>query len=318
MELQSLGKFRLVRPLPARSSVFRLFLARHEDDPVAAPPAYVVKLLPSSTPLSGTEHAILAAQFEHEIRLYQSFNHPGIPSAHAEGTQDGVRFLVLDAIDGCDLAVLLGHDAGAPRGLSKEIAVYIMGQLADALHHVHTAEAEDKGKLVELGAVHRDICPANVLLSRSGQVMLADYNSATSIWLARESDMSQAGSKAYMAPERVVGTAAATIHSDIFSLAVMLWEILKGQRCFKAEDDLKTMDAIVKFDAGHPSRRLPGLSPKLAEIVRKNLDRDPARRYASAYQVLQRLAQCPEAAAAERAQQELAGLVAQAGAKAMV
>lgn len=317
MELQSLGKFRLVRPLPARSSVFRLFLARHEDDPEAAPPAYVVKLLPTPPPGSPhAEHAILSAQFEHEIRLYRAFNHPGIPSVHADGTQNGVRYLVLDAIDGCDLAVLLGHDAGAPRSLSKEIAVYIMGQLADALHHVHTAEADERGKPVELGVVHRDICPANVLLSRTGQVLLADYNSATSAWLPRESDMSQAGSKAYMAPERVVGTAAATVSSDIFSLAVILWEILKGQRCFKAEDDLKTMDAIVKFDAGHPSRRVPGLSSKLAEIVRKNLDRDPARRYASAYQVLQRLAQCPEASAAERAQQELAALVTEASGRA--
>src|SRR5262245_34408993 len=104
MELQTLGKFRLVRPLAARSSVFHLFLARHEDDPPAAPPAYVVKLLPSPSPgLSAPEHGILAAQFEHEIRLYRSFNHPGIPSVHADGQENGVRFLVLDAIDGCDL-----------------------------------------------------------------------------------------------------------------------------------------------------------------------------------------------------------------------
>lgn len=309
MELQSLGKFRLVRPLGGRSSVFHLYLARHEDDPDGAPPAYVVKLL---LPGGGQEHAILASQFEHEIRLYQTLNHPGIPSLHGEGTQDGVRFLVLDYIDGCDLAALLGHDTGHPHALSKEVAVYVMGQLADALHHVHTAEApDDKGRPVELQVIHRDICPANVLLSRTGQVLLADYNSATSVWLPREHDMSQAGSKAYMAPERVVGTAAASISSDLFSLAVLLWEMLKGQRCFKADDDLKTMDAIVKFDAGHPSRRLSGLSSKLAEIVRKNLDRDPARRYASAYQMLQRLAQCPEAAAAERAQQELGAQVAQ-------
>jgi serine/threonine protein kinase len=310
MELQSLGNFRLIRPLGGRSSVFHLYLARHEDDPEGAAPSYVVKLL---LPGSGAEHAILEAQFEHEIRLYRALNHPGIPSVHGEGSQEGVRFLVIDYVDGCDLAVLLGHDSGSPRPLSKEVAVFVMGQLADALHHLHTAEApDDKGRPVELAVVHRDICPANVLLSRTGQVLLADYNSATSAWLTRENDMSQAGSKAYMAPERVVGTAAASVHSDLFGLAVLLWEMLKGQRCFKADDDLKTMDAIVKFDAGHPSRRLAGLSAKLAEIVRKNLDRDPARRYASAYQMLQRLAQCPEAAAAERAQQELGALVAQA------
>lgn len=313
MELQTLGKFRLIRPLGGRSSVFHLYLARQADEPETAAPAYVVKML---LPGSGPEHAALAAQFEHEIRLYQAFNHPGIPSLHGEGTEGGVRFLVIDFIDGCDLATLLGHDEGAARGLSKEIAVYLMGQLADALHHVHTAESVDeKGRPIELAVVHRDICPANVLLSRTGQVLLADYNSATSVWLAKESDMSQAGSKAYMAPERVVGTSPASIQSDLFALAVILWEMLKGQRCFKADDDLKTMDAIVKFDAGHPSRRLPGLSTKLAEIVRKNLDRDPARRYAGAYQMLQRLAQCPEAAAAERAQQELGALVVAAAAK---
>lgn len=310
MELQTLGKFRLIRPLGGRSSVFHLYLARHEDEPETAAPAYVVKMLPSG---AGPEHAALAAQFEHEVRLYRSFNHPGIPSLHGEGTESGVRFLVIDYIDGCDLATLLGHDEGGARGLSKEIAVYLMGQLADALHHVHTAESVDeRGRPVELAAVHRDICPANVLLSRTGQVLLADYNSATSVWLAKQSDMSQAGSKAYMAPERVVGTSPASIQSDLFALAVILWEMLKGQRCFKADDDLRTIDAIVRFDISHPSRRVSGLSAKLSEIVRKNLDRDPARRYSGAYQILQRLAQSPEAAAAERSRDELGALVAEA------
>ncbi len=314
MELQSLGSFRLVRPLATRSASFRLYLARHEDDPESGAPSYVVKLLlPSRSP----DHAHLAAQFEHEIKLLQAFNHPGIPSAHGEGEKDGVRYLVMDYIDGCDLATLLGHDMGmyggegGPRGVSREIAVYVMGQLADALNHIHTFEVLDETthKFGELGIVHRDVCPSNVLLSRQGNVLLADYNSAASTWLPTVHDMSQAGTKAYMAPERIVGTAPASVQSDLFGMAVVLWEMLKGQRCFKADDDLKTMDAIVKFDISHSSRRLTGLSTKLGEIVRKNLDRDPARRYSSAYQMLQRLAQTTEASSAERAQSELASLV---------
>lgn len=325
MELQSLGSFRLVRPLVTRSTSFRLYLARHEDDPESGAPSYVVKLL---LPSGGPDHAHLAAQFEHEIKLLYAYNHPGIPSAHGEGEKDGVRYLVMDYIDGCDLATLLGHyygardgardgaqdgaqDGGGPRGVSREIAVYVMGQLADALNHIHTFEVLDETthKFGELGIVHRDVCPSNVLLSRQGNVLLADYNSATSTWLPREHDMSQAGTKAYMAPERIVGTAPASVQSDLFGMAVVLWEMLKGQRCFKADDDLKTMDAIVKFDISHSTRRLTGLSTKLGEIVRKNLDRDPARRYSSAYQMLQRLAQTTEASAAERAQSELASLV---------
>ena len=308
MELQSLGTFRLVRPLVTRSTGFRLYLARHEDDPENGAPSYVVKLLlPSRSP----DHAHLAAQFDHEIKLLQAFNHPGIPSVHGDGEKDGVRYLVMDYIDGCDLATLLGHNSDTPRGLSRELAVFIMGQLADALHHIHTFEVLDDstGKFVELGVTHRDVCPSNILLSRQGSVVLADYNSAASSWLPRPHDMSQAGTKAYMGPERIVGTAPASIQSDLFGMAVVLWEMIKGQRCFKADDDLKTMDAIVKFDISHTSRRLSGLSAKLGDIVRKNLDRDPARRYSSAYQMLQRLAQTPEAAAAERAQAELATLV---------
>ncbi len=311
MELQSLGSFRLVRPLATRSASFRLYLARHEDDPESGAPSYVVKLLlPGRSP----DHAHLAAQFEHEIKLLRAFNHPGIPSAHGDGEKDGVRYLVMDYIDGCDLAALLGHDMGlsdGARSVSREIAVYVMAQLADALNHIHTFEVLDETthKFGELGIVHRDVCPSNVLLSRTGNVLLADYNSATSTWIPREHDMSQAGTKAYMAPERIVGTAPASVQSDLFGMAVVLWEMLKGQRCFKADDDLKTMDAIVKFDISHSTRRLTGLSSKLGDIVRKNLDRDPARRYSSAYQMLQRLAQTPEASAAERAQSELASLV---------
>jgi len=321
MELQSLGSFRLVRPLATRSASFRLYLARHEDDPESGAPSYVVKLL---VPGRSPDHAHLAAQFEHEIKLLRAFNHPGIPSAHGDGEKDGVRYLVMDYIDGCDLAALLSHDTGTgtgtdagtdgesgPRGVSREIAVYVMAQLADALNHIHTFEVLDETthKFGELGIVHRDVSPSNVLLSRTGNVLLADYNSATSTWIPKEHDMSQAGTKAYMAPERIIGTAPASVQSDLFGMAVVMWEMLKGQRCFKADDDLKTMDAIVKFDISHSTRRLTGLSSKLGDIVRKNLDRDPARRYSSAYQMLQRLAQTPEASAAERAQSELASLV---------
>ncbi len=315
MELQSLGNYRLVRPLATRSTSFRLYLARHEDDPADSAPEYAVKLL---MPGSGASHGHIAAQFEHEIRLLRAFNHPGIPSIQAEGERDGARFLVMDYVDGCDLAALLGHRQGEPRRLSRELAVFILAQLADALHHVHTFEVFDEAspdvnepQFVELRVVHRDVCPSNILLSRQGNVMLADFNSATSVWLPPEHDMSQAGTKAYMAPERIVGTAPASVQSDLFGMAVVLWEILKGQRCFKAEDDLKTMDAIVKFDISHASRRVSGLSAKLGDVVRKNLDRDPSRRYASTYQMLQRLAQTSEAASAEQAQTDLARLVSE-------
>jgi eukaryotic-like serine/threonine-protein kinase len=85
--------------------------------------------------------------------------------------------------------------------------------------------------------------------------------------------------------------------------------MLRGQRCLAGPDEASTRENIARFDIAQPARRVPGLSPKLGEVLRKNLDRDPARRYGDAYQMLQRLAQAPEAQAAERSREALAELV---------
>lgn len=311
MELHTLGGYRLIKPLASLTPVSRLFLARLESAPADAPATHVAKVL---MPGQGDEFNLYRAQFEHECKLLRHFSHPGIPSVRVAGAQDGVDYFVMDYVDGVDLATLLGHKTSETRSLGKDLAVYILGQLADALRYVHEFEvpnaAEDDFEGLEV--LHRDICPANVLLSVDGDVLLCDFGSASSRWLAPEHTAVQAGHVAYKAPERVTGSGKATIHSDLFSLAVVLWEILRGERCFKAGSELETMDAIVRFDISNASRRVTGLSSKLSEVLRRNLDRDPERRYPDAYKVLQRLSQSPEAGAAEKARQELAALVGDA------
>jgi serine/threonine protein kinase len=118
-----------------------------------------------------------------------------------------------------------------------------------------------------------------------------------------------AGDLAYMAPERLTEAGTATEHSDLFALAVLLWEMLRGERCLAGPDEASTRENITRFEIAQASRRVPGLSPKLSEILRKNLDRDPGRRYGSAYQMLQRLAQAPEAQVAEQSRAELGARV---------
>src|SRR5690606_30837818 len=162
---------------------------------------------------------------------------------------------------------------------SRELAVYILGQLADALRYVHgfeipiddsstAGDAEGEGGDDEsdsesddevgdddgfeyLDVLHRDLCPANVYLSLDGDVVLGDFGSASSKWLAPEFTANDAGHVAYKAPERVTGSGKATVKSDLFSLAVILWEMLRGERCFKAASELETMDEIVRFDISH-------------------------------------------------------------------
>lgn len=313
MELLHLGRYRLIEPLGVVGRTSRSFAARHEDEPEDGPPSYVVKLLDTSRggASGGAEGDARRARFEHESRLLRALNHPSIPTVHAAGEQDGLPYVVLDRVDGIDLATLCGHSGGGQtRALGKDVAVYVLAQIVDAVRHMHEIEIEaDNGReLVPLGAVHRGLSPATVLCSRSGDVVLWDFSSAGSRWLAPEHDDRNAGDPAYWAPERLDRIADA--RTDLFAMAVMLWEMLRGQRCLAGDDVAATRDNVARFDIAQPSRRVPGLSPKLGEVLRKNLDRDPTRRYDDAYQMLQRLAQAPEAAAAERSRDALSQLVA--------
>jgi len=309
MELRGLGRYRLTDDVAGPSPFARYYQARHEDEPDTQPPGYMAKLLSAGR---GADVDLRRGQFEHEIRLLKSFNHPCIPTLHASGDQDGVHYMVLDRVDGVSLAALLGHEGAEPRAISKEIAVYVMGQLVDALRHVHTLEYLEEGEPASLGVVHRDLCPRNVWVSSRGDVILYDFSVARSEWLPAEHDDPSAGSLAYMAPERLPAGATANEKTDLFGMASVLWECLRGERLFEGADDAATREAIERFDISQPSRRVPGLSPKLSEIVRKNLDRDPDRRYRDAYQMLQRLAQAPEAKVAEQSRQALAKLVSEA------
>jgi len=311
MELQRLGRYRLVAPLSVVDATCRFFLARHTDEPESEPPSYVAKLLMPSPGELGVRRR---ARFEHEARLLAAFNHASIPTSHAAGEQDGVAYIVMDRVDGVPLTALLGHHGAKPRPLAKELAVYILAQLADAVHHMHGVETmEDSGPEL-LAVVHRNINPSHVLISTTGDAVLCGLGSARSRWLSPANDDAMAGDLAYFAPERLSGSPADS-QSDLFAVAVVLWEMLKGQRCLAGETDAQTRGNIERFDIAQSGRRVSGLSSKLSEVLRKNLDRDPGRRYAGAYPMLQRLAQAPEAQAAEPSRQELARLVAQAIAK---
>ena len=307
MELRGLGRYRLVAPL-AIASDCEFYLARHEDEPEQGPPSYLAKVL---KPQRGPDAVRRRGQFDHEVKLLKSFNHPCIPTLHAAGEQDGVPYLVVDRVDGITLSEFLGHDKGEPTAISKELAVYIMGQLADALRHIHTLEYLEEEEPTPLDVVHRDLNPANIMVSRRGDAVLLDFGKARSQWLPAAHDDPMAGDLAYMAPERLAPGGQADFKTDLFSMAVTLWEALRGERCFAGEDDAATRDAIERFDISQSGRRVTGLSTKLSEIVRKNLDRDPARRYSGAYQMLQRLAQSPEAQSAEDSRAKLAELVTQ-------
>ena len=205
-----------------------------------------------------------------EARLGARFAHPGLVQVHDLGLDGGIYYLCMDHVDGGDLAALM-----RARPLPRVIALHIGEQIALALAHVHGL-ADERGPL---GLVHRDLGPRNVLVSRTGEVKLADFGIAKATALG---DVTWGrlvkGTFAYLSPEQA-GGAEVDARSDQFGLGILLCEMLLGARPFDAaaEGPLPTLDNIRRAEI--PQGYLAGLPPELAALLRRCLARRPADRH---------------------------------------
>ena len=153
--------------------------------------------------------------------------------------------------------------------------------MATGLHYAHTLTRVD-GKT--LGIVHRDVTPSNIMLQRTGAVKVLDFGIAQATNLARQVETGGGrvkGKLAYLSPEQV-RLEELDARSDVFALGVVLWEMLTGQRLFAAENDFLTMRGVLTQPIPAPSSKRPSVPAALDAIVARALERERARRYASA------------------------------------
>jgi len=205
-----------------------------------------------------------------EARLGARFAHAGLVQVHELGLEGGIYFLCMDHVDGADVSALV-----RARPLPRVLALHIGEQVALTLAHVHTL-GDERGPL---GLVHRDLGPRNILLSRAGEVKLADFGIAKATALG---DITWGkvvkGTFAYLSPEQASG-ATVDARSDQFSLGVTLAELLLGARPFDAASGLPlpTLDSIRRAEL--PARYLDGLPAELAGLLRRCLARRPEDRH---------------------------------------
>ena len=221
--------------------------------------------------------------FCEEARISARLHHPNIVQVYDFGQIDGAYFMVMEHLDGNDLSSVMRALRARDRAMPPSVAVLIAREIARALHHAHTLALPDGAPG---GILHRDVTPSNIMLLKAGGVKILDFGLAKAAALARVQDAAGkkprlAGKLAYMSPELVRGTPI-DHRSDIFSLGVVLWEMIAGQRLFAADSDADTLRNVLAQPIAEPSRRRDGVPAVLDTIVARALERDPALRYETA------------------------------------
>jgi len=233
-------------------------------------------------------------RFQREAQTASSLNHPHILTVHDAGEVNGRQYLVTELVDGGTLRTWLQE---RPRSW-REVIELLVG-VADGLATAH-----------EAGILHRDVKPANILVSRNGYAKLADFGLAK---LVDDRSLDPAtrtatidgtragivGTVAYMSPEQATG-GALDARSDVFSFGVVLHEAIAGRRPFAGVTDLDLLNAIVRTDAAPLPSSVP---PELRLIAEKALEKDRTHRYQTMRELvidLRRLLRKPDAEPAAR------------------
>jgi serine/threonine protein kinase len=190
---------------------------------------------------------------------------------------DGQFFLVMELVDGCNLAAVQEGLEKRGKRMPPGLGLYIGAEICDALEHAHRAPGPD-GSALRL--VHRDVSPNNVLLSRSGEVKLTDFGIAK-----RTEEVSLHGGVrgkfAYISPEQGSGRSV-DARSDVFSVGILLFEMIVGRRLFSGLADFEALKAVCEGNVPRPRSVDSKLDPKLEAILLKALAHSPDERYASA------------------------------------
>jgi serine/threonine-protein kinase len=267
------GKYTLLCKL-ATGGMGELFVARQTGAGGFEKLVVIKRLLPHLA-----EDAHFVAMLLDEARIAARLSHPNVCQVYDLGEAEGHYYIAMEHLEGVPASMLLRRARRVAQRLDVGLAAAILRQTCDGLHHAHDLTDSDGHSI---GLVHRDVSPSNLFVTSTGVVKVLDFGVAKSQdALARTHTGALKGKYAYMSPEQVLGNPVDR-RADVFSLGVVLFELLTAQRLFWRDSEYKMFQAIVEDPIPSLLELRPGLSPPVAHVALRALSRDPDRRFPSA------------------------------------
>jgi serine/threonine protein kinase len=271
--MEEFGNYYLLEKV-AVGGMAELFKARqrgvHDFEKIVA----IKRILPH---LSDNDEFV--RMFIDEAKLAAQLTHPNIVQIFDLGKAMGFYYIAMEYVDGRDLRSLLRKVREYRLPVPEPIAAAVTMKVASALDYAHRKRGINDR---ELKLVHRDISPQNILISYEGAVKLVDFGIAKA---ATKSTQTMAGALKgkllYMSPEQALGQSLDG-RSDIYSLGLVLFELLTGERCFQADSELGVLEKVRMGKVLDIRTVNPGVSLEMAALVNKALHRDVEHRYVSA------------------------------------
>jgi len=270
VETKKLGRYEIVGEL-GKGAMGVVYCAR---DPLLD---RTVAIKTVNMELAQDEMAEYEARFYQEAKAAGGLNHPNIVIIYDIGKSEKIAYMAMELLQGKELKTLLASGKSLP----VQFAVDVAAQMAEGLGYAH-----------EHGIVHRDIKPANIMIVRGELVKITDFGIARMRTANVQTQVGIVlGSPRYMSPEQVAGKRAEP-RSDMFSLGVILYEMVTGKPPFNGEDVTSVMFQILNFMPPPPSSVNPEVPEMVDFIIAKALAKAPADRYGSARELASDLRDC--------------------------
>jgi TonB family protein len=217
--------------------------------------------------------------FIDEAKLAAQLNHSNIIHIYDLGKISNSYYIAMEYVDGHDLKAILKRAQERDQPMMVEVALFVASKLAAALDYAHRKRDFDEK---EMGLVHRDVSPQNVLISHEGDIKLCDFGIAKAASKASHTQVGALkGKLQYMSPEQASGKTIDR-RSDIFALGTVLFEMLTARKLFTGESEMSILEQVREARVTPPSQINEEVTAEIDRVVLKALEKEPAARYQTA------------------------------------